>query len=183
MNNADILKPEYFNLLGWKPHYDTNEITISNALTQSDSGEFYTQKHPAMDLSVIQSTLPRGRDLSSYLTEKVEDSTVEMINDILQYRQVNGYGKTLLANATLLNKIGWRNDVIVNRNRFVGFQIRLRSTAGLRIVLNEIGLISELQEKKVIRVTNNMQMRLSGFIFYELNIKGMALKLIQRIIN
>jgi hypothetical protein len=53
----------------------------------------------------------------------------------------------------------------------------------MTVVSNEIGLISELQEKKVIRVTNNMQMRLSGFIFYELNIKGMALKLIQRIIN
>jgi hypothetical protein len=65
----------------------------------------------------------------------------------------------------------------------IEIEISASDGISMTVVSNEIGLISELQEKKVIRVTNNMQMRLSGFIFYELNIKGMALKLIQRIIN
>lgn len=139
MFEADILYPHYTNLLGWKQHYDALDFQIEASLTTSETGEFYQQKHPAMDLAVIRSILPKGRTLDGYLTEKVKDSIAEMFNDVLQYRQVNNYGKTLLQNATLLNKIGWKNDTIVNQNRFVGFQIRLKATGGLKLTINEIG--------------------------------------------
>ena len=139
MFDATLLIPHYANLLGWKQHYDASDFQIPIALTISETGEFYQQKHPAMDLAVIRSILPRGYTLDSYLQEKIKDSTAEMFNDVLQYRQVNKYGKTLLQNATLLNKLGWKNDTIVNQNRFVGFQIRLKASGGLQMTINEIG--------------------------------------------
>lgn len=139
MFEANLLKPEYANLIGWKQHYDPTDFQIAATLVASDTGEFYQQKHPALDLATIRATMPRGYSLDQYLLDKIHDSTVEMFNDILQYRQVNNYGKTLLQNATLLNKIGWRNDGIVNQNRFVGLQIRPKASEALRVTINEIG--------------------------------------------
>ena len=63
-----------------------------------------------------------------------------MIYDIIQYRQLNQYGKTLLEQSQLLNKHSWAADKIVNQNRFVGLQIKLKDSTGLQVLLNEIGL-------------------------------------------
>ena len=139
MFEASLLHPHYQQLIGWKQHYDTTDIEIPMALTLSETDEYFQQKHPALDLAVIRSTLPQGYTLDRYLEEKVKDSTVELFNDILQYRQVNQYGRTLLQTSTLLNKLGWRNDGIVNRNRFVGLRIELKASSGLRMAINEIG--------------------------------------------
>ena len=140
MFNSEILKTEFSNLLGWRQHHDTDEVEIATPLTLSSSGEYFQQKHPAMDLAVIKTTLPASKDLDEYLQQKVDDSITEMFHDVIQYRQVNEYGKTLLQSSTLLNRRGWQNDGIVNQNRFVGFQIRLKSFTGLLMRIQEIGL-------------------------------------------
>lgn len=140
MFEADLLLPEYSNLIGWRQHYDTTDFQIDASLVASETSEFYQQKHPALDLAIIRATMPSGQTLNTYLANKVKDSAVEMFNDILQYRQVNNYGKTLLSRSTLLNKLGWRNDTIINQNRFVGLQIRPKASTGLKLVIDEIGL-------------------------------------------
>jgi len=150
MFTADKVIPAYKSLLGWRQHHDTDEIEIDVALTETDSGEFYQQKHPALRLDIITATLPDNQDIDDYLAQKVGDSSVEMLNDLLQYRQINQYGKTLLKTSQLLNKYGWLNDKIVNENRFVGFQIRLRTASGIQAVINHIGLqFAEVEEFKL----------------------------------
>ena len=140
MFNSEKIQSEYANLIGWRQHHDVSEIEIDAALTQSDSGEYYQQKHPALRLDYIRATLPDNKTLDVYLAEKVRDASIEIFNDLIQYRQVNQYGKTLLSKSQLLNKYGWLNDKIVNENRFVGFQIRLYTATGLQAIINEIGL-------------------------------------------
>lgn len=137
---ANTVIPAYKSLLGWKQHHDTDELEIDNGLTTTDSGEYYQDKHPALRLDIIQTTIPDNYKLDDYLADKVRQATVGMLNDLLQYRQVNQYGKTLLKQSQLLNKYGWLNDKIVNENRFVGFQIRLRTASGIQAVINQIGL-------------------------------------------
>lgn len=132
--------PVYKTLIGWRQHYDATDFQIDNALTTTDSGEYFQQKHAGLNLEYIKATIPTNRDLDEYLETTVEDSINEIFNDLLQYRQVNEYGKTLLQQSTLLNKYGWVNDVINNQNRFVGFQIRTRTATGLMTMINEIGL-------------------------------------------
>jgi len=130
----------YKTLIGWRQHHDTDEIELTAPLLVTDSGEYYQQKHPALRLDIIQALLPENQELEEYLMEKVRDGAIEMINDIIQYRQVSQYGKTLLEQRQLLNKYGWVNDKIVNENRFVGLQIRTKSVTGLQTVINQIGL-------------------------------------------
>lgn len=140
MFKSTIVVPEYANLLGWRPHHDPDEVTLPSSLTATDTGEYYQQKHPAMRLDLIQSLIPENYKLKDYLKDIVTDSTNEIFNDLLSYRQVNEFGKTLLEKSTLLNKYGWTNDTITNQGRFVGFQIRVTSVTGLMALIDEIGL-------------------------------------------
>lgn len=140
MFKAENLIPAYSNLIGWKQHHDTTEIELDSSLTSTDSGEFFQDKHPALRLDIIKATIPDNYGLETYLRDKTRQASVGMMNDLLQYRQVNQYGKTLLKTSQLLNKYGWLNDKIVNENRFVGFQIRLRTSTGIQAVIKQIGL-------------------------------------------
>tara|TARA_R110000796_G_scaffold30744_3_gene81906 strand:- start:843 stop:1982 length:1140 start_codon:yes stop_codon:yes gene_type:complete len=140
MFKANLVIPEYRSLLGWRQHHETDEINLPANLTETQTGEYYQQKHPALKLETIQSLIPSNMDLDAYLEKTVQDSTVEIFNDLLQYRQLNQYGKTLLDRSTLLNRHGWLGDVITNQNRFVGFQVRVKALEGLQVLINNIGI-------------------------------------------
>lgn len=139
MFNSEKVVPEYINLLGWRQHHDSNEFEIDAALTTSETGEFFQQKHPALRLDLIRSMIPSNLTLDKYLSQVTEESINEIFNELIQYRQLSNYGKTLLEQSTLLNKYGWKNDLIVNQNRFVGFQIRVKAFTGLQLLINQIG--------------------------------------------
>jgi len=139
MFKSSKVVPAYKNLLGWRQYQDSS-IVLPSTLTQTDSGEYYQQKHPVLQLDIIQSLIPPNLTLATYLENTVTDASNEIFNDLLQYRQLTEYGKTLLEQSVLLNRYGWVNDTITNQNRFVGFQIRTRSLTGLQTLINEIGL-------------------------------------------
>jgi hypothetical protein len=126
-------------LLGWQPFFD-GSITINTDLQKSDTGEYYQEKHPALRLDYIKATLSAGMDINAYLTQKMQSGINGMLNDVLQYRKVAKYGKTLLEQAQLLNRLSWKGDRIMNQGRFVGFQISVRDVTALQLVINEVGL-------------------------------------------
>jgi len=129
----------YKNLFGWRQSYDTS-VVIQPDLLLTESNEYFEQKHPALVPQIIQTLLPKGREINAYLREKVADASNEIFNDLIQYRQLGEFGKTLLEQSVLLNKYGWTNDTITNQNRFVGLQIRPRAMTGLQAIIEEIGL-------------------------------------------
>ena len=139
MFNSNSVKTELKHLIGWHQHYDTNEIQISSDLTKTDSGEYYQDLHPAMRLDLISAILPDNRELDEYLETKIDSAITTMLNDVIQYRQLKRYGKTLLQTSQLLNRTYWSNDAITNEGKFVGLQIRLNNVLGLQILLNQIG--------------------------------------------
>lgn len=132
--------PEYKNLLGFRPFRDTQKINLPASLTESISGEYYQEKHPALALDIIQTLIPPDQPLDKYLEETIEGSINGIFNDLLQYRKLKNYGKSLLENSILLDRFGWNKDLIINQNRFVGMQIRVKSLEGLTAVIDEIGL-------------------------------------------
>ena len=140
MFDSKLIVPEYANLIGWRQFYDTNKINLPTTLTNSDTGEYFQQKHPALELDIIKTLLPAGRTLDEYLRTSVTDATNEIFNDLLNYRKVREFGKSLLEESTLLNKYGWTKDVITNQNRFVGMQIRVKDLTALKAVITQIGL-------------------------------------------
>lgn len=139
MFNSQKVVPEYANVLGWRQD-PTGEIILPASLTDTETGEYFQQKHPALNVTYINTLISPNLSIDTYLRNVVTDATNEIFNDVLQYRKVKEFGKTLLEQSTLLNSYGWKNDVITNQNRFVGMQIKVKSLSGLKAVINEIGL-------------------------------------------
>lgn len=138
MTNSIDLKACLKNLIGWKEHFN-NEITIPEKLKESETGEYYQDFHPALQLNIISQTIDRERDLGEYLEEKVETGITQLINDIDSKRQSKGV-KDLLASETILNKYGWANDTIFNESRFVGFLFEPTEATSLAVVIASLGL-------------------------------------------
>lgn len=59
------LKTGLLHLWGWKQHHDVSEFTISDSLTQSETGQYFQEVHPMMTLQNIKSIAPNF-DLITY---------------------------------------------------------------------------------------------------------------------
>lgn len=58
MYRASELKTGLLHLWGWRQHYDTSEFTISDSLTESETGQYFQEVHPLVTLSNIKSIAP-----------------------------------------------------------------------------------------------------------------------------
>ncbi len=147
MTNSTDLKTCLKNVLGWRQHYDeVEELEIEPELMETETGEYYQDFHPALQLNIISQSLDRDRDLSEYLAEKVDAGITQLINDIDTKRQSKG-DKDLLASETMLNKYGWANDTIFNENRFVGFLFEPTDAISLSVVIASLGLQLSLAQE------------------------------------
>lgn len=58
MYRASELKTGLLHLWGWRQHYDTSEFTISDSLTESETGQYFQEIHPLVTLANIKSIAP-----------------------------------------------------------------------------------------------------------------------------
>lgn len=137
MIKSDI-KDCLFNLIGFRQHYNADAQITDTDLLESESGEFWQDLHPALQLNIIKQSLERDRNLDEYLTEKVNSAIIGLKNDITRKKIGEGVKDLLFSNA-VLNKLGWYNDRIIGNNRFVGFAFEVKNGIGLNINLSEIG--------------------------------------------
>lgn len=129
------------NVLGWQNHYDTTEVPVLEpALNESESGEHFQQFHPAMRLDLIQASLPENRDLSEYLTERVDTGIIQLYNQIIIEKKLDSYRKELLANGSVITGQGFAGHTIINESRFVGIRLKISSELGISIAINSIAL-------------------------------------------
>jgi hypothetical protein len=136
-------------LVGWRNHYDTKEIAeLSEELQVSETGEYYQERHPALRLDLIKATLPNNRDLGEYLQEVENGAVTEILNDLMESKELARTSKTVVANDVIYNTEGWVNDTILNESRFVGVRFRVMQTVGLKAVINRIALqLTQSQDK------------------------------------
>ena len=59
------IKTGLLHLWGWRQHHDVSEFTISDSLTQSETGQFFQEVHPLLTLNNIKSIAPNF-DLITY---------------------------------------------------------------------------------------------------------------------
>lgn len=141
MYNVEKAKECLKGLIGWRDHYDQQEVPqLSTELTESETGEYYQDLHPALRLDLISATLPRNRDLEDYLGEVEEGAITEILNDMTVKRQLDRTAKTLVANDIIYNSEGWVNDLIINESRFVGVRFRLALDIGLKAIVRRLAL-------------------------------------------
>ena len=89
---ADI-QDKLLHLVGWKQNYDLSNITLSDNLTQTESGMYFQQIHPLLTLDNLQSIAPdfQNYNWQVYDTNKayksgevvrIEDSLYKAIQDV-----------------------------------------------------------------------------------------------------
>lgn len=67
-----------FHLWGWRPHYDPQEITISDSLIISETGQYYQDLHPLLTLPNLVAIAP---DFSKIVFSDWSDVTFYRIGD------------------------------------------------------------------------------------------------------
>lgn len=141
MYNTKKAKECLKGLVGWQDHYDATEIPALPAeLTESETGEYYQERHPALRLDLIKATLPSNRDLGDYLKGVEDGAVTQILNDLMESKELARTSKTVVANDVIYNSEGWINDVVVNESRFVGVRFRLLLSVGLKAVINRLAL-------------------------------------------
>lgn len=89
---ADI-QDKLLHLVGWKQNYDLSNITLSDNLTQTESGMYFQQIHPLLTLDNLQSIAPdfQNYNWQVYDTNKayksgevvrIEDSLYKALQDV-----------------------------------------------------------------------------------------------------
>lgn len=89
---ADI-QDKLLHLVGWKQNYDLSNITLSDNLTQTESGMYFQQIHPLLTLDNLQSIAPdfQNYNWQVYDTNKayksgevvrIEDSLYKALRDV-----------------------------------------------------------------------------------------------------
>lgn len=73
MYRADAIKESYLHLIGWRQNYNTADFSISESLTESETGQYYQDIHPLITLANIRSIAPEfGRNEFDYWYEALE---------------------------------------------------------------------------------------------------------------
>ncbi|MGL5980770.1 MAG: hypothetical protein ACRCZY_07855, partial [Phocaeicola sp.] len=86
MYRATDLKTELSNLWGWRQHYDTQEFTISDSLTKSDTGRYFQDVHPLLTLDNLKSIAP---DFKRIEYNPWTDKAQYRIGDRVTYNEKN----------------------------------------------------------------------------------------------
>ena len=58
------IQEKLLHLIGWRQSYDTNDIVLSESLTQSESGLYYQDAHPLLTLQNLVSVAPDFKNIS-----------------------------------------------------------------------------------------------------------------------
>ena len=72
MVRANDIQEKLLHLIGWKQNYDTTDLKISEALTESESGLYFQQIHPLLTLQNMSCIAPDFKNISfpEYDSEK-----------------------------------------------------------------------------------------------------------------
>ena len=142
MFDAQVVKECLAGLIGWRKHFDNADIPdfTDATLYDSETKEYYQDKHPALRLDFIKQSLPKNRDLEEYLKTTEEAAIVELLNDLSEHKKMKKVGEDLLGNDVIHNSQGFTNNTILSESRFVGVRFRVNSVLGLKMVVNRIGL-------------------------------------------
>jgi len=130
-------------ILGWRDHYNAAVVpALPAALTDSETGQYYQDVHPALDLEYIKTTLRDDDTIDAYLARTEDIVIPQMLNKLIVSKQLQDYFKSILRQNVIHNSDGYYKDKIINEGRFVGVSIRVHANKGLKTVIQKIGLQS-----------------------------------------
>jgi len=135
------------NIIGWRDHYNLAVVpALPASLTDSETGQYYQDVHPALNLEYIKATLADDDTIEDYLTRTKEIVIPQMLNKLIVSKQLQDYFKSMLRQSVIHNSDGYYKDTIINESRFVGVAMRVHNNKGLKTVIQKIGLQASLAQ-------------------------------------
>lgn len=148
MIRAKDIQNKLFGLIGWEQDF-TGAITLSESLTQSESGLYFQQVHPLLTLQNLMSIAPDFKNIdastynerfSEWLTAKTKAGIFKAVNKFYTEKLVQRTSSALVENKVLFDGTSRISDVIKNKSNVVGFEIVPNRSKGVTTKLNKIGL-------------------------------------------
>lgn len=151
MYRVDAIKDKFIHLLGWRQHYNTDEFSISEDLTKSETGQYFQDIHPLVTLDSIYSIIPEfaqakteGEDynvlFSKWLEQKTMASILKVIERFYSEKLADNAARNIIESKVLFDGAGRLADVVRNSNSIVGFEIIPIRAQGVTLKIEKIGL-------------------------------------------
>ncbi len=129
------------SLLGWRNDSNPDVPQITDAtLLQSDSGFIYNDFHPLLTIENISNTMSKTDTIDAYLNKKVDQGVSKAITKVCIDKKLNESSKTILNSSRLFDGIGRFTDTITSNGQFVGVELELKNSYGVRTIIDKIGL-------------------------------------------
>lgn len=99
------IQESLLHLIGWRQNYDSNDISISEVLIQSESGLYYQDAHPLLTLQNLQSIAPDFKNVTyeEHSEEKAYAKGVIVTSDDKLYKSL----KDVPINVEITNTEYW----------------------------------------------------------------------------
>jgi len=141
MYNTSKVITQFSKVLGWRNFYDLTEIpSLGSPLNDTETGQYYQDFHPALDLEYIKATLRDNDTLSGYLERTEQIVIPQMLNKVVKYKQLEQTIKVLLNQSVIHTGDGYYKDKIINEGRFVGISVRVHDNKGLKTIIKRFGI-------------------------------------------
>ena len=85
MVRANDIQEKLIHLIGWQQNYDTTDLKISEALTQSESGLYFQQVHPLLTLETLSCIAPDFKNIQFPAYDAAEEYSV---GNVVSYNEV-----------------------------------------------------------------------------------------------
>jgi len=129
------------SLLGWRNSSDTQVTQITdNTLLNTDSGLYYNDFHPLITSGNIENSILETDNLESYLRLKVNQGINKVMSKLSIRKKEMNSTKTLMNSSAMFDQAGRMNNTIISESRFVGFELEMKSSYGVEVVIDKLGL-------------------------------------------
>lgn len=183
MIRINDLTEQMLHLVGWQQSYDTSEVSVSDNLTQSESGMFFQQIHPLLTLQNLLSIAPDFKN-TKYPTHNVNGVYKKGIIVKLEDRLYKSI-KDVPQNIDILNSEYW-----IETNLFSEWLENKTKASIIKLITKFINMkLADKASKSLIenktlfdgtgRLTNTIQNR-HNFVGFELDTirsKGVTVKI------
>ena len=141
MFDVATIQAGFSKILGWRNSSDPDVPQITNPdLLATDSGLYYNDYHPLIDMENISNTIPETKDLEEYLQEKVDAGVVKVFNKFALWKKEMNSTKTILNSSAMFEGVARFSNSIANESKFVGMKVKLKESYGVRAKIDRLGL-------------------------------------------
>lgn len=129
------------SLLGWRNSSDSTVTQITDStLLDTNSGLFFNDFHPLITSGNIENSILETDNLETYLRLKVNQGISKVLAKLSIRKKEMASTKTLLNSSAMFDQAGRMNNTIVSESRFTGFEITLKESYGVEVIIDKLGL-------------------------------------------